>query len=237
MSSVLESIEWGKPALVLLSQCNKLDPDLPAVMHIRHSERPKITSREERGANLTESGRKVAYEFGSLLPRNRSYRLYHTVSDRVIETAEEIQRGLKSIDADARIGSVFLRSHSNQEKTWDYLTRDVLLSGEKTALPFFINWVSGHYPPWELEPCEIFTQRSAMVMMKNLEELDSSGFDIYVSHDVWVASYLFYWSGMMPSEDWIKYLDGFILQLTDDRLNVYSKDGKKEAYYPYWWDF
>jgi len=79
MSSILESVEWGKPALSLLSQSRELDPNLPAVMHIRHSERPEIASREERGANLTESGKKAAHEFGSLLPRNRSYRLYHSV--------------------------------------------------------------------------------------------------------------------------------------------------------------
>jgi broad specificity phosphatase PhoE len=237
MSSVLESVQWGEPALSLLAQSRELDPNLPAVMHIRHSERPKISSREERGANLTESGKRAAYEFGSLLPRNRSYRLYHSVSDRAIETAEEIHRGLRSIDAEACIDGVFLRSHSDQDKTWDYITRDKISPGKETARSYFINRASGHYPPWELEPCGIFAQRAASVMMKNLEELDLSGFDIYVSHDVWVASYLFYWSGIMPSVDWIKYMDGFILQLTDDRMNVYSKDGKKEAYYPYWWDF
>ncbi len=41
--SVLESVEWGKPALSLLSQCKQLDTNLPAVMHIRHTERPKPT--------------------------------------------------------------------------------------------------------------------------------------------------------------------------------------------------
>jgi hypothetical protein len=105
------------------------------------------------------------------------------------------------------------------------------------ARSYFINWVSGHYPPWEIEPCRMFAQRAASVMMKNLEEIDSFGFNIYVSHDLWVAPCLFYWFGIMPSIEWIKYLDGFILQLTDDRINVYSKDGKKEAYYPYWWSF
>ena len=236
MSSVLESVEWGKPALTLLSQSRELDPNLPAVMHIRHSERTEIRSREERGANLTESGKRAAYEFGSLLPRNRSYRLYHSVSDRAIETAEEVHRGLRSIDAEACVGGVFLHSHNDQEKFWYYLVRDGKLD-KMTARPFFINWASGHFPPWELEPCGMFAQRAASAMMKNLEELDSSGFDIYVSHDFWVASCLFYWFGIMPSLEWIKYLDGFILQLTDDRMNVYFKDGKKEAYYPYWWSF
>jgi hypothetical protein len=236
MSSILESVEWGKPALSLLAQCNELNQDLPAVMHIRHSERPRITSREERGAKLTESGRKAAYEFGTLLPTNRSYRLYHTVSDRVIETAESIHQGLLSIGTDARIEGVFLSDHHDHEKVWQYLARD-FRSEKDASRTFFINWVSGHFPPWEIEPCRMFTQRAASVMMKNLDKLDSSGFDIYVSHDLWVVPCLFNWFGIMPSIEWIEYLDGFIMQLTDDRMKVYYKDGKKEAYYPYWWKF
>ncbi len=83
----------------------------------------------------------------------------------------------------------------------------------------------------------MFAQRAASAMMKNLDKLDSSGFDIYASHDLWVASFLFCWFGIMPSIEWIEYLDGFIMQLTYDRMNVFYKDGKKEAYYPYWWRF
>jgi hypothetical protein len=237
MSSVLESVEWGKPALSLISQCKQLDTNLPAVMHIRHSERPQIRSREERVAKLTESGTITAYEFGTLLPTNRSYRLYHTISDRVIETAEEIDQGLLSIGTDVRIEGVFLRSHHDHEKFWHYLAKNKFISEKKAARSFFINWVSGHFPPWEIEPCGMFTQRAASVMMKNLDKLDSNGFDIYVSHDLWVASFFFCWFGVIPSMEWIEYLDGFIMQLTDDRMKVYYKDGKKEAYYPYWWNF
>ena len=134
------------------------------------------------------------------------------------------------------MGGVFLRPHNDHEKFVGYLFRDVK-SDMETARPFFINWASGHIPPWEMEPCGMFAQRAASAMIKNLDKLDSSRFNIYVSHDIWVAPCLFYWFGMMPSVDWIGYLDGFVLQLTDDRMNVYSKDGKKEAYYPYWWSF
>ena len=237
MSSILKSVEWGKPVLSLLSQCRELDPDLPAVMHIRHSERPPIRSIEERVAKLTISGKKAAHEFGSVLPTNRSYRLYHTVSDRAIETAEAIHQGLLSIDAETRIKGVFLNSHHDQEKFWHYLAKNKFISEKKAARSFFIKWVSGHFPPWEIEPCRMFAQRAASVMMKNLDKLDSTGFDIYVSHDLWVVPYLFNWFGIMPSIEWIEYLDGFIMQLTDDLMKVYFKDGKKEAYYPYWWNF
>jgi broad specificity phosphatase PhoE len=112
-------------------------------MHIRHSERPKIR-RDGFGATLTDTGKKAAYEFGSLLSRNRSYKLYHSDSKRVIETAEEIHKGLKSINADTHIEGIFHNSHHDQEKLRDYLRRDAVTDGEENARPFFINWASGH---------------------------------------------------------------------------------------------
>lgn len=235
MNSVLKSVGWGEPALSLLSQCRKIDHSLPAVMHIRHSERPPITPESVVETSLTDRGREAAFEMGTQLPRYKKYRLFHSASNRAIETAEEIHRGLRSIDAEALMGGVFIHPHNDHEKFVGYLIRD--LRSDRTARPFFINWASGQFPPWEMEPYGMFAQRAASVMMKNLEELDSSGFDIYVSHDIWVAPFLFYWFGIMPSIEWIEYLDGFILQLTDDRMSVFTKDGEKEAYYPYWWSF
>jgi hypothetical protein len=41
----------------------------------------------------------------------------------------------------------------------------------------------------------------------------------------------------MPDERWIEFMDGFIMQLTEKRIRVWTKDGKKEAYYPHWWNF
>jgi len=238
MARVLKSVSWGKPALSLLSQCKELDTSLPAAMHIRHSERPQIQSRVERGAILTITGKEAAFEFGVNLPKDRKYRLFHTQSERARETAEKIHEGLQTQGAKTHLDGVMsFSSHHNQEKFWDYLTRDVLDQGAKTAEPFFINWVSDHYPPWEVESGRTFAQRAAVMTLNNLQAVDSNALDIYVSHDLWIAAFLFYWAGIMPSSEWMKYLDGFILQLTDERIHVYSKEGKKEAYYPYWWNF
>jgi len=214
-----------------------LEEDSPAIMHVRHSERTSINSREERDATLTERGREAAYEFGAKLPKDREYRIYHSSIDRAIETAEEIQEGLRSQETETQLGGVFMKSHHDREKLWDYLTRDCIDVEAENARPFFINWVSNRYPPWEIEPGIIFAQRAAKVIMDNLKTTDSRGFDVYVSHDNTIASFLFYWFGIMLSTDWVQYLDGFIVQLKNARMNVYSKLGKKEVYYPYWWRF
>jgi broad specificity phosphatase PhoE len=236
MSSILESVEWGESALSLISQCTKIDHGLPAVMHIRHSERPPVTPTSILSAALTDQGKDAAYEMGTRLPADRTYRLFHSASARAIETAEEIHRGLRSIDADAHMGGVFHRLHDDREKFVSYLFQEYKPE-MKTARPYFIKWASGHYPPEEIEPSQLFSQRAASVMMKNLEKLEPTGFDIYASHDIWVAPFLFHWFGIMPSEDWPDLLDGFILQLTDERMRVYTSNDMIEAHYPHWWSY
>ncbi len=73
-------------------------------------------------------------------------------------------------------------------------------------------------------------------MMKNLESADDDTFDIYVSHDIFVAAFQLFWFGVFPS-DWVSFLDGFILQFSGDKMNVFSKYGVKSTYPPYWWNF
>ena len=131
MSSVIESVEWGKPALTLLSQCKQLNPNLPAVMHIRHTERPKSTqesydlARKTGRSTLlsTKKGKQAAFDFGEHLPSNRVYRVYHSPIERARETAEKIHEGLLSQGAESHLKGIFMRINNNQVKRRDYLQR------------------------------------------------------------------------------------------------------------------
>ena len=245
MRSVLESVEWGKPALSLLSKCKQLNPNLPAVMHIQHTERPKSTqesydlARKTGRSTLlsTEKGKQAAFEFGERLPSDRIYRVYHTPIERTRETAEKIHEGLLSRGVKSQLEGIFMRVHHNQARRRDYLQRDVLDAGEPNARSHFINHVSEHFPPWEIEHCSLIAKRHAAIMMGDLKTATPESFDLYVSHDTICAMFLLYWFGIMTDERWIEFLDGFIMQLTEERMHVYTKDGKKEAYYPYWWNF
>jgi broad specificity phosphatase PhoE len=245
MPSVLESVEWGKPALTLLSQCKQLNPNLPAVMHIRHTERPKSTQESYDLARKTgistllstKKGKQAAFDFGEHLPSNRVYRVYHSPIERARETAEKIHEGLLSQGAESHLKGIFMRVNNNQVKRRDYLQRYVLDVGAPNARHYFINLVSEHFPPWEIESASLIAKRHASIMMENLKSATLGNFDIYVSHDTVCASFLFYWFGIIPDERWIQFLDGFIMQLTGEQLHVYTKDGRKEAYYPYWWNF
>ena len=229
-----EAIRFGSVAM-----------DIPAVMHIRHTERPKSTQESREYAKKTgkailkstAKGKQAAFEFGVNLPSKRVYRVYHSSVTRAIETAEQIHKGLLSQGAESHLKGVFMNVHYNQGRSLEYLQRDVHDVGASTARPYFVNYVSEHYPPWKIEPGSLVAQRHAAKMSENLTSGTSETFDLYVSHDVFCALFLFYWFGIMPDERWIEFLDGFLVQLSEERMHVYTKDGKKEAYYPYWWNF
>jgi len=87
MSSILESVVWGKQALSLLEQLEKLDPTKPAVMHIRHSAREQ---KVHWHSTLSTEGKQAAYEFG-YESNSDNTRIYHTIMERTKETANEIQ--------------------------------------------------------------------------------------------------------------------------------------------------
>ena len=73
-------------------------------------------------------------------------------------------------------------------------------------------------------------------MVDNYCSIGEDGCDLYVSHDLLIACMLFYWCGVMLNESFVEFLDGFLLQLYDDKMVIITKDQKREAYYPYWWN-
>jgi broad specificity phosphatase PhoE len=236
MSSALESVEWGKQALSLLSNCGKLEANLPAVMHIRHSERPPINSVKDRNASLTETGKKAAYDFGVSLPIQRVFRIFHSPAERSRQTAEMIHKGLTDIGAETTIkGNVDIRLKLDEDKFWHYYKRDVLDEQTENVLSFFINFASNNYPLHEFESSLSFSKRIAGFMMDKLHTASNDGFDLYISHDLSVACFLFHWCRVLPVE-WINLLDGFILQFSKDKITLFRKLNKREAYYPYWWN-
>jgi hypothetical protein len=155
--------------------------------------------------------------------------------DRATESAEMIHEGLNSQGVESHMKGVFMKINY-QDKMFDYI-RDIHNAGAPNARPYFLNHVREHYPPWEVEPGLMIAKRNAAIMMENLRSATPTSFDIYVSHDLYCAFFLFYWFGIMPDERWIEFLDGFITQQTEHKLFVYTKDGKKEVYHPYWWTF
>jgi hypothetical protein len=232
MDKILNQVEWRKPSLSLLSHLQDLIKDKPAVMIIRHSERSRLKSRAEAlKVPLTARGKQAAYDFGSFLPTDRVYRIYHSRVNRVQETAEKIQEGIQSLNVKAEVKGVLTvlgEPYWEFDKILSYVWRD--------GGAFIFNWLSNRYPSWEIECSNLFAQRVASEIMNNLQTADSDTFDIYVSQAVIIPTLLFHWFGqeILPLGQ-VRFLEGFVMQFEEGKMSVIFNDGRKEILLPYWW--
>ena len=110
---MLASADWGRPARQLLESAWELEQGKPAIMHIRHTARNTVTREEvqqnpryDQSLHSTPMGIQSAIDFGSSLPKDRRYTLYHTYFERAQETAEAIRRGILDTGGRAEMGGV-----------------------------------------------------------------------------------------------------------------------------------
>ena len=228
----------GRTSFIPSIQCMELDPTLPAVMQIRHSERPTVNVNEG-GLNtpLSDRGEKAAHQFGSKLPVDRHYHFYHTDIERTKMTAERIQQGVVDNDGVSKIVGEIPVSSINDTAAFRELMREI--GGEDAVArfrTFFYRWVYGFYPPWWMTPSLEFAQQGASFMMRNLWDSDMRDMHIWVSHELWVAAFLLHWLGEY-SFDWVSFMDGFILQFKEENMTFYFRGETKEVKYPHWWSF
>jgi hypothetical protein len=235
MGSRLETTRWGKPALQFLSQCNELDPQRPAVMHVRHTERFNSFKGSDGRMASTPSGREAAAEFGGKLPMNRCYRLFHTYLDRTRETVVETQRGIVKGG-----GCAELCGEIRPLKTLDLeaFQRWIQSRGwfpEDGGYHATCHWIAGLIPETIRDPSISFARGMAEITMNNLLDAQSNAFHIYVSHDTWVQTLIFHWFGVPPHPAGLRFLDGFLMQSLDGGIRAWF-GGRCEVYdYPHWW--
>ena len=238
MTSILSSVEWGKSALDLIKHVAELDQNSPAVIHIRHSERPAVNIRKG-GINtaLTNRGEKAAYEFGNSLPSDRKYYFYHTDIDRTKVTAEKIHQAILDNKGSSKlIGEIPLSTVLDIDAFRENLLEIGGENENERMRNFFYRWVSGRYPPWAMKPSLEFAQMTASFMMKCLEGAESEDVHVWATHDNWVSAFLLHWLGE-SSFNWVSFMDGFILQFHEDSMMLFFRGEKKEVKYPYWWGF
>jgi len=236
MTQILGSVDWGRAALELLGHCRALDGDKPTVMHIRHTERPVINDISNGRAVLsTPLGKEAAYELGMNLPAGWDYRFYHTYYERTQETAERIHEGIVARGgASEVVGDMKLRTILDQEEYFRY--QSGYSDTDHSAADFMERWTSGQTPPQVILPSVEFARRAAETAMENLASAEGKPFQVYVSHDVWVAALMFHWFDVPPHEDWYTFLDGFIMQPGDEGMTVDYRDKERTVKFPEWWD-
>ena len=234
MSSILESVEWGAKALGFLDQSIKrINRKKPAIVYLRHSKADYSLANSPRDGILTEQGIEASLEFGDRLPKTFSYRIFHSEYPRAIITADNIHRGLLNQNADSNIvGSqpYLMFSKSNEAKLSHYFNRQY-------RTEFLTHWISGRLPPKTVESSLELAIESAKQVTHNLRDVKPGSIDLYVNHDIIILPIMFHWFGVYHAYPWAGHLDGFILQLYDDKMVFIDKEGEHEVDYPYWWTF
>lgn len=224
-------VPWGTPAMALLAHAKHLVPRSPAIVMLRHSERDRLQEVKDLSAMpLNERGKRTAFEFGQQLPHDRSYHFFCSPLTRCRQTAEHIRDGVQqqgAVVGDMTDLPSLVSGYVSPQEYVKILHRD--------GSPFIYNWLAGHYPPSFLEPTRSIAQRTAAEMLERLRSAKPDDTLICVSHDQQVTSYLFHWAGILDTESYIKFLDGFILQNAANQLIVYHKNGIKEFTPPHWW--
>lgn len=233
MPSVLESVEWGTSALQFLNNAFKLiNKEKPAIVYLRHSKADYANIESPKDGVLTELGRQTSIEFGTKLPSDFKYRIYHSRYPRAKITAEQIHRGLTNKRVESRIigvqeGLIFLNRHdSSVKKFFDIYGSD-----------FVTHWISGRFDEKELQSSIDLAKSSARKIVMNLKDVGPGSIDLYVNHDVTIIPMMFHWFGVYKKFRWVGNLDGFILQLYEDYMVYVDKDGEHRVPYPYWWTF
>lgn len=241
---VLASLDWSGPARHLLESVKMLDSKTPAIMHIRHTARSNVSREElERDSkrhelhNLrsTQIGVEAAIDFGSSLPRDRDYSLYHTWVPRSRETADGISRGVASVGGRARVVEVIPYSMTVDREAFERLIKSQGWYIKDGGYDGACHWIAGLIPETILKPSSEFAKEYARMTVKNLYGSSSDSFHIYVSHDNLIMALIFHWFGVPPYEDGIRFLEGLLMQICDDGLHVWLRDRHVVYEPPYWW--
>lgn len=236
MPRVLTAVEWGQPALSLLRHTQSLNSLKPAVLHIRHTARTQATKGTDgRTLVSTPMGRQAAVEFGESLPKNRRYKLYHTYMDRARETAEEIHRGITESGGVSEIAGriefmIILDRRADME--W---TQSQRYFPEDGAYHKTCQWLAGLIPEENLKPSMELAHEISKITTANLVGAPSDAFHIYISHDIWILALMFHWFGVPPHPGGLRFLDGFLMQLDENQMNVWFRDVSESHEYPHWW--
>ncbi len=222
----------------LLADVERLAPGKPAMIHIRHTERPSVTGPNSNTLLSTPRGHEAAIEFGESLPREKHYRLYHTAVGRSKESASSILEGITRRGGEAEIAGEFpFRTSFDPQALDEYIDHVIRKCGdEDAAVAEMMNrWLAGLAPPHVFRPSSEFARLVADYVIARLDAATPDNVDVYVTHDTWVGSCLFHWFGIPMPLDGVRFLDGYLFQPLENDMAVWFRGKALRVEYPHWW--
>ncbi|MFX0076290.1 MAG: histidine phosphatase family protein [Candidatus Hermodarchaeota archaeon] len=231
ISNIWQQADWSSEAQGLIEGLKKFPEDSKIILFLRHSQRNEPENFDVANLNLTPQGREIANLFGKNLPKNKTIRLFHSKADRCRNTAEEILKGFKEVGGDAVLmGDLLPLSHIGID-----LNSFLEENKKYNILEIFNRWSAGLYSPETWTPLLTYSQKTARIMWKKIENTPKNTLDIHVTHDLHLLALKFGWFGIPPSKKWINYLGGFAFSFINGEILLYETDKIIKVELPYWW--
>jgi len=224
--------EWTTHARQIINGLKIFPENSKIILILRHSHRnePKILEKVYK-LRLTPQGHAIAKKFGENLLKSRPIRIFHSIIWRCEETASNIHVGFKNIGGKSELKGA-LKILSSIGINEEYFMKQF------KHIPFidiFYRWAVGFYNPKQWTPFIEYCQKTAHLIMNQVNNSPEKGLNIFVTHDLNLMALRFGWFGL-PPERWVKFLGGFAFAFHEDRILLLDYYGElKKVEIPYWW--
>ncbi len=177
-----ETEEWLNSVKDILEWISQIEPTQPLMLLLRHSHRETLQNHSEMvSGGLTELGKRMSFELGKRIPRERKMHIFTSFVPRCFETAESIAEGYSKnggevIDIDplpSLVGpqiidrDVWINLHPDGRNVTDFVNR----------------WVNGNFGE-RMEPFDDYQKRLMADTIERLFKESEGIIHVHVTHDL-----------------------------------------------------
>ncbi|MBN1801414.1 MAG: histidine phosphatase family protein [Candidatus Lokiarchaeota archaeon] len=219
--SIWKESKWSFQARELIEGLRMTPQNAKIVLFLRHSHRKETNDAKElRTLRLTEMGREIAKIFGSLLPKEKRIRTYHSPSPRCVETAELINEGFREIGGKSAVIGTY--SPLNE-----VLLAGNLIASEAIKHPgfeFIKRWRDGCYSSEEIVSLADYSRKVYDKTIETLNNGEKGTINIHVSHDIFVIALREGFFDFRSEGKWCSFLGGFAICLDTNQYSLLDLD-------------
>ncbi|MHA1147584.1 MAG: histidine phosphatase family protein [Promethearchaeota archaeon] len=201
---------WTFQARNIIQGLNQFPLNAKIVLFIRHSHRKESNNAKElKKLGLTSMGCEIAKIFGTLLPKERKIRLFHSPSPRCVETARKIQEGFQEIGGiSENLGAVSPLNDVKSSK--GFIASQTLIN---PGFEFIERWHDKYYSNMDIIPFSEYCINVHKKIMENSKSTEESGLNIHITHDLFIIALRKGFFNLISDLKWVSFLGGFAISL------------------------